>query len=123
MDFTTAVRTALLERYADFQGRSSRSEYWWFVLFNILVQVFLNLLVSMAAAFAFLSLIVLLGLLIPGIAVGVRRLHDLGKSGWWLLLGFVPIIGAIVLIYWFVQPGEDRANAWGNNPLGPVNPA
>ena len=123
MDFTTAVRTALLERYADFQGRSSRSEYWWFVLFNILVQVFLNLLVSMAAAFAFLSLIVLLGLLIPGIAVGVRRLHDLGKSGWWLLLGFVPIIGAIVLIYWFVQPGEDQANAWGNNPLGPVNPA
>ena len=65
----------------------------------------------------------MLGLLISGIAVGVRRLHDLGKSGWWLLLGFVPIIGAIVLIYWFVQPGEDRVNAWGNNPLGPVNPA
>jgi len=123
MDFTTAVRTALLERYADFRGRSSRSEYWWFVLFNILVQIFLNLLTSMAAAFAFLSLIVMLGLLVPGIAVGVRRLHDLGKSGWWLLLGFIPIVGAIVLIYWFIQPGEDQPNDWGPNPLGPVNPA
>jgi uncharacterized membrane protein YhaH (DUF805 family) len=121
VDFTTAVGTAPLDRHADFQGRSRRSEYWWLVLFNNLGRLFLNLLSSMAAALALLSLIVMLGLLIPSIAVCVGCLHDLGKSGWWLLLGFIPIIGAIVLIYWFVQPGEDRANAWGNTPLGPVN--
>ena len=123
MDFMTAVRTALLERYADFHGRSRRSEYWWFFLFNILVNIVLNLLVGIAAIFAILSLIVSLGLLIPAIAVGVRRLHDIGKSGWWLLLAFIPIIGAIILIYFFIQPSEPRTNDWGPEPGGPSNPA
>ena len=95
-------------------GRSSRSEYWWFVLgggmFNILCTV---LAVSIDE-----GLIALLPvLLLPAaITLVVRRLHDLGKSGWWFFIGLIPLVGAIYLIYLFVQEGDSEANVYGSVP-------
>lgn len=109
-------------RYADFQGRASRSEYWYFVLFYFIIEMicrvidawFLNPVVlgaTVEQSFkgGLLSGIVGLALFIPSMAVGVRRLHDIGRSGWWLLVGLIPILGALVLIYFFVQESKDTS--------------
>jgi len=111
MDFATAVKTVVMQKYANFSGRAIRSEYWWFILAYIIAYLVLAIVDYVLGA-QLLTAILSLGLLIPSIAVGVRRLHDLDKSGWWLLLGFVPIIG-LILIYWFAQPGTPGANRFG----------
>jgi uncharacterized membrane protein YhaH (DUF805 family) len=118
MDFMTSVRTCL-NKYAVFSGRARRSEYWWFVLFNLVVNIVLSLvdLVIFGSGSSVLSLIFGLAVLIPGIAVSVRRLHDLGKSGWWLLIALVPLIGAVLLIWWFSQAGTSGDNEYGPDPL------
>ena len=113
-----------LSKYADFSGRSRRSEYWYFTLVNILISIALNVLTvvfsgiseSLAMIPSLLAIVISLGLLIPGIAVAVRRLHDTGRSGWWLLIALVPLIGAIVLLVFMVQDSEPGANKWGPNP-------
>ena len=96
MTFWDAVRVCFV-KYADFTGRATRPDYWWFVLF-ILVA---GLVVSMGGNFA--SSVFMLATIVPCIAVAVRRLHDTNRSGWWLLIGFVPVIGEIVLIVLLVQ--------------------
>lgn len=116
MTFTDAVKTVLTERYADFQGRARRPEYWWFVLFSIVVNLILQALAAVSGVIVFLSLIVSLALLIPGIAVGVRRMHDIGRTGWWLLIAFIPVLGPLVLIYFFIQPTQPGPNDWGPEP-------
>ena len=112
MDFATAVKTVVMEKYANFSGRAMRSEYWWFVLAYLIAYLVLSI-VDYALGAQLLTTILSLGLLIPSIAVGVRRLHDLDKSGWWLLLGLIPLIGRLVLIYWFCQPGTPGPNRFG----------
>jgi uncharacterized membrane protein YhaH (DUF805 family) len=123
LSFVDAVRSAL-SKYATFSGRARRSEYWWFVLFNLIVSVVARLVD--AAAFgtstAYLTIIVALALLLPGLAVAVRRLHDIGKSGWWILLALVPIVGAIVLIVWAAKEGEAADNAYGSSPKAQFAP-
>jgi uncharacterized membrane protein YhaH (DUF805 family) len=108
---------AVLKKYAVFQGRARRKEYWYFVLFNFLISLGLGLidgflgLTLEGSGFGILGGIYTLAVLIPGIAVGVRRLHDTGRSGWWLLISFIPLIGALVLIYFLVggsQPGKNQ---------------
>ncbi|MBX9458259.1 MAG: DUF805 domain-containing protein [Rhizobium sp.] len=111
MDFATAVKTVVMQKYASFSGRAIRSEYWWFVLAYIIAYIVLAI-VDYVLGVQLLTAILSLGLLIPSIAVGVRRLHDLDKSGWWLLLGLVPLVG-LILIYWFAQPGTPGANRFG----------
>ncbi|NJM43069.1 MAG: DUF805 domain-containing protein [Brachymonas sp.] len=96
MDIKTAVVTCLT-KYVDFDGRASRSEYWWFFLFQFITIIVLSVVLSILGTIASLAL------LLPGIAAGVRRLHDIGKSGWWLLICFVPFIGILILIYFMVQ--------------------
>src|SRR6218665_3904158 len=91
MDFFSAVNSCL-GQYATFSGRASRSEFWWFFLFQILAML--------AAA---LLTVVYWALFLPGLAVGARRLHDIGRSGWWQLLLIVPILW-LLLAYWWVQP-------------------
>jgi uncharacterized membrane protein YhaH (DUF805 family) len=101
MNFGQAVSTCL-KKYADFSGRAPRSELWWFFLFQILVLIVAGFLGEIVYG------VVALGLLLPSLAVGARRLHDIGKSGWWQLL-ILTGIGYLVLIYFWVQPGTAEA--------------
>jgi len=111
-----------LSKYTVFSGRSQRSEYWYFVLFGFLISIGLAIidvatgLVDPQQGIGLFSGIFSLALLIPNIAVGVRRLHDTGRSGWWVLLAFIPIIGAIVLIVFYAQDSQPNENRFGPNP-------
>jgi uncharacterized membrane protein YhaH (DUF805 family) len=116
MGFAAAVKQAL-SRYATFSGRARRSEYWWFALFNTVVAVVVSIVDGVLGLTVFYPLAVL-ALILPGLAVGVRRLHDLGRSGWWLLIAFVPLVGAILLIVWFCQDSQPQPNAYGPSPKG-----
>ena len=113
----------VLKQYADFEGRARRTEYWMFVLINLLISWSFTGLDWMLGTtiFNIISIIYSLFLLIPSLAVAVRRLHDIGKSGWYYLLIFLPIIGWIWLIVLFATEGESKANKWGNNPKGRGN--
>lgn len=129
MSFTAAVRSALT-KYVQFGGRARRAEYWWFILFSILVGVLTSLLdialgtdfENSAASGGLFGLIANLALLLPSLAVAVRRLHDLDRSGWWLLIGLIPILGAIVLLVFFVQDGTPGVNRFGPSPKYPAAP-
>ncbi|MBC7139389.1 MAG: DUF805 domain-containing protein [Defluviimonas sp.] len=114
MDFQTAVRTCF-NRYATFTGRARRPELWWFALFNLLAGAVLAV-VDAVLGFEFFSSIYSLLVLLPSLAVGARRLHDIGRSGWWQLLSLIPVIGVLVLIYWYIQPGDPEANEYGPPP-------
>jgi len=113
-----------LKKYAVFSGRSRRKEYWFFVLFNILASIVLAMVDSATGSFnpetgmGTLGTVYALAVLLPSIAVSVRRLHDTGRSGWWLLLGLVPVIGAIVLLVFMVQDSKPGENEYGANPKG-----
>lgn len=108
-DIKTAVMTCL-NKYADFKGRAARPEFWWFALAQFVVLTILGMVSSVLYGIA------ALGLLLPGLAVGARRLHDLNKSAWLMLLWLIPIIGWILLIYWAAQPGDAAANQFGEPP-------
>ncbi len=114
----------VISQYADFSGRARRSEYWYFALVNIIISFVLGLVDSIigttsSGGFGILGGIYSLAILVPSIAVGVRRLHDTGRSGWWLLIGLIPIIGAIVLLVFVVQDSQPGSNQWGPNPKEP----
>ena len=113
---------AALIKYATFSGRSQRSEYWYFILFYFLIISVLALIDSMTGSFnmksgyGLLTALFSLAMLIPSIAVGVRRLHDTDRSGWWMLLAIIPLIGSIVLFIFFVQDSQASENRFGANP-------
>jgi len=119
MGFVDAVRTCF-EKYATFAGRASRPVYWYFVLFNLLVSVIGSIVEEVSgglgAILTFVYALVALILILPTLAVGARRLHDIGRSGWWLLLSFVPVIGTLVLLFWAIQRGDEGPNAYGPPP-------
>ncbi len=134
MGFTEAVKH-VFENYANFNGRARRSEYWYFVLFNTLVSIVLNVLLSTMGGLSFdpeagivmgtgltiisiITSVIGIALFIPGLAVSVRRLHDIGKSGWALLLGFIPFIGGIILLIFCLTDSEPGENMYGANPKG-----
>lgn len=110
----------VLKKYAIFEGRARRKEYWYFVLFSFIVTFALTiidvLIGTFGAGIGTLSGIYGLGVLIPSIAVGIRRLHDTNRSGWWLLIGLVPIIGPIVLIIFLALDSNPEENRYGGNP-------
>src|SRR5687768_3369411 len=114
-----------LRKYADFQGRARRSEYWLFTLLILIVLLLLGLLSGLTGGdpesfgpFDIVAVGVALAVLIPSIAVTVRRLHDTNRSGWWYLISFIPLIGALVLIVFLVLPGTPGANRFGPDPKG-----
>lgn len=115
MDFVTAVKTCF-GKFATFEGRACRSEFWFYNLFLLLGYMVLGLL-DAVTGIAVLGAIFSLVTLTPTIAVSVRRLHDTDRSGWWYLLVFVPIIGAIVLLIWFCSRGTTGGNRFGADPL------
>jgi len=108
-------RTVVTEHYSDFGGRARRAEFWWYLAVFAGIDVVLAL-VQHPMHTKFLTAFFGLGLFAPTVGVEVRRLHDVGRSGWWLLIGCVPIVGGLVLLYWFVQPGVAGANAFGPDP-------
>jgi uncharacterized membrane protein YhaH (DUF805 family) len=107
----------LKENYADFNGRARRTEFWMFALINFVVAIVLGS-IGYIIGTSILSTIYSLAVIVPGIAVSVRRLHDIGKSGWWWLIVFVPIIGGIVLIVFAVMDSQPGDNEYGANPKG-----
>jgi uncharacterized membrane protein YhaH (DUF805 family) len=123
MTFSQAVSSVLLNKYATFSGRARRSEYWWWYLFVTIVFLVASV-IDQAIGFTYsdltlgggwLATIAAIVFLVPNLAVGVRRLHDTGRTGWWLLIGLVPLIGVIVLIYFFVLDSEND-NQYGPSP-------
>jgi uncharacterized membrane protein YhaH (DUF805 family) len=118
MSFMTAAQTAL-SKYATFTGRARRSEYWWFVLFYVIVAVLATAIDAVAglpqtAGSGPVALVAALALLLPNLAVTARRLHDTGRSGWWMLLSLIPLGGLVVLF--FALQDSKGPNAWGQSP-------
>ncbi|MGD1886242.1 MAG: DUF805 domain-containing protein [Cohaesibacteraceae bacterium] len=115
--FADVIKT-VFGRYVQFQGRARRSEYWYWVLFIVLVSIGLAFVAGAIFGFdetdlAIFGPIFSLATFVPSLAVGFRRMHDIGRTAWWLLIGLIPLIGTIVIIYWFVQPGQPSDNQYG----------
>ncbi len=111
---------SVLKKYAVFDGRAGRPEFWFFMLFNIIASIILGVIdgvlgLSVSGA-GILGLVYSLGVLVPSLAVGARRLHDTGRSGWWQLIGLIPLLGLIVLIVFFVMESNPGDNKYGSNP-------
>ena len=117
----------VLKNYAVFKGRAQRQEYWYFFLFNIIISIALSMLDSALGnpgageGVGVIGSVYSLAVLIPSIAVGVRRLHDTGRTGWWMFIGLIPLVGILVLLYFFVQDSQHEANEYGPNPKDPTS--
>jgi len=106
----------VLKKYAVFDGRARRKEYWMFFLFNIIISIVLGVIEAMIGTFGILGGLYMLAILVPAIGVTVRRLHDTDRSGWWILVGFVPVIGGIILLVLMVLDSKPGTNQYGPNP-------
>jgi uncharacterized membrane protein YhaH (DUF805 family) len=114
----------VLRQYAVFKGRARRKEYWFFILFNLIASLVLTVVDYMTGSLdpelgmGLLSGLYSLAVLIPSLAVTVRRLHDTDHTGWWLLIGLIPLLGAIVLLIFMLQDSKPGDNQYGANPKG-----
>jgi len=131
----------VLKNYANFKGRARRKEYWMFVLINFIIYIAFMILIIIievisgviyvsdlkiiitslmtlftVTPFSVILSLYVLAILVPSLAVSVRRLHDIGKSGWFILISFIPIVGTIILLVWVCQEGMPEANEYGENP-------
>ncbi len=111
-----------LKKYAVFEGRSRRKEYWYFVLFSAIFAFCIAFVEGMlgmidpSIGLGYLTLVYYLFLIIPSIALSVRRLHDTGRSGWWYLLSLIPFVGSIILLIFYVEDSQPGTNEYGHNP-------
>jgi len=116
---------AVLKKYAVFNGRARRKEYWYFILCNFLLSFVIAFVDAMTGninaetGMGLFSMVYAVLMLVPSIAVGVRRLHDTGRSGWWVLLALIPVLGSLALIYFFAIDSERGDNQYGKNPKEP----
>ena len=108
----------VLKKYAVFDGRAHRTEFWLFFLFSFIISFFLGVIVGLVGSLWFITTLYALAVLIPGLAVSARRLHDTNRSGWWILTGLVPILGWIALLIFYVEDSRPGANQYGPNPKG-----
>lgn len=130
MGFGEAIRVCF-NKYVTFSGRARRSEYWWWVLFTVIGQAVLGVADQMIFGWQSMTVgdaevavnagplagVFSLVILLPGISVMVRRLHDTGRSGWWFWIVLIPLIGWIFLLYWMIKAGDAGNNAYGPDPL------
>lgn len=119
----------VIKQYAVFTGRARRQEYWWFTLFNIIAYLIASMLDGMLGTYnlevgiGFVSGVYTLFILLPSLGVSVRRLHDTDRSGWWILLAFVPIIGPLVILVFMLLDGNQGDNRFGPDPKGDNKPS
>ncbi len=117
--FINTVKT----KYVDFNGRAARAEFWYFMLFYVIIAILLSLVDSFLfssgadKSSSLLSSIFSLALFLPSLAVSIRRLHDIGKTGWWVLISLVPLIGFIVLLIFYVKDSQPGTNEYGVNSM------
>ena len=112
----------VVKQYADFNGRAHRTEFWMFTLVNFIIMLILAVVDGMITGGLIYALYAL-AMFLPSLGVGVRRLHDTGRSGWWILVGLIPFIGIIVLIVFWVQDSQPGSNAFGPSPKESAAPA
>lgn len=120
MNFVDSIKLGF-SNYVNFTGRACRSEYWYWILFVVIGLVVAEI-IDAAIGSPIVYTVFALAVLIPNIAIGVRRLHDLDRSGWWLLLSLIPLVGAIILIVWFCGKGTDGPNRFGQDRLAGMAP-
>lgn len=114
----------ILKHYVDFKGRATREEFWMYSLFITIIYIALGVISGVLEDMVVLPTVITifqLGILLPNIAIAVRRLQDINKSGWWLLISLVPIIGIIVLLIFYVKKGDEGDNEYGPSPKGPAS--
>ncbi len=131
--FQTYFVDTIKNRYADFSGRASRSEYWYFTLFSTLIYMvfYIPLMMSVTSSLnsgtvpgsgfnilGIIFMVLALALLVPSLALLVRRLHDVNRSGWYYFIALIPLIGSIILLVWLVTESQPGTNKWGPNPWG-----
>jgi len=123
MNFSEAVRSAL-NQYAKFEGRARRAEYWYFALLTSVVSILCQVITMVGRDPSAISLLLMivaavvsLALVLPSLAVTVRRLHDTGRSGWFLLIAFIPLVGGILLLVWMCSRGTNGPNRFGLDPI------
>jgi uncharacterized membrane protein YhaH (DUF805 family) len=116
-EFIAVAKHVFLKNYVNFEGRAGRKEFWYAFLFSFVISFILGLLGKVGAI---LSGIWSLAVLLPTLGVGARRLHDINKSGWLLLLAFIPLIGEIILIIWWAKEGDATENQYGPVPATPT---
>ena len=109
-------KLVVLERYAKFDGRAGRAEFWWYFLANVIIYFVLLILTQVSWIFLLLYFVFLLAVFVPNLAVGVRRLHDTDKSGLLLLLAVIPVIGTIILLVFWAMEGTNGPNQYGAGP-------
>jgi uncharacterized membrane protein YhaH (DUF805 family) len=124
-------KKVVLKNYANFQGRARRSEYWYYALFNVILILpfYVIAMIGLVSEITALSIIgglgyivILLGTFIPSLAAVVRRLHDVGRSGWYYFIALIPIAGPIILLVWLFTEGNSGANEYGDDPKNPGIP-
>lgn len=115
MGFIDAVKLGY-SNYVNFSDRACRSEYWYWVLF-IIIGTIVTYIIDAVIGVRITSTIFSLGSILPALAVAVRRLHDLDRSGWWIFLGLIPLVGAIILLIWYCSKGTDGPNRFGADRL------
>ena len=118
MGFTDAIKICFA-KYVDFKGRARRSEYWYFGLFSMLAGLVAGLADLALFKYGIVEPLLSLALILPSLAVTVRRLHDTDRSGWWMLIAFIPLIGIIVLLVWMCTAGQNASNRFG--PVAPTH--
>ena len=116
-DFLAVIKSVFLKNYVNFQGRATRKEFWYAFLFNAIICFILSLFGKVGM---YLSGAWSLAILLPFLGVGARRLHDINKSGWLVLLSLIPIVGIIVLIIWWAKEGDPNENQYGPVPVTPT---
>ena len=116
MTFGEAVRSGF-DHYAKFDGRASRPAFWWWFLFGILVGIGASIIDAIIGSFGVVSGLAALALLLPNLSVAIRRLHDTDHTGWWVLIGLIPIIGFIVLLIFYLRQSDPGENQYGPPPV------